>query len=151
MIEGVQYQLGNQHGLHEAVSQQVQRTLWGKMAANRTSYQGLEEGRNHRATLAWRETIQDDRTRAFLDIVLTDAVYAPLRAHLQWGKDGGCPLCGNPTGDWKHFVENCPGMPQAPGRPAEWARSMILSGTVPQGCARVPTNCQMGETEVWEE
>ena len=109
VIEGVRYQLDNQHGLHEAVSQQVQRTLWGKMAASRTSYQGLEEGRNHRATLAWRETVQDDRTRAFLDIVLTDAVYTPLRAHLRWGKDGGCPSAGMPQGTGSMLSRNVRG------------------------------------------
>ena len=136
-IEGVTYQLDNQHGLQEAVENQVQNTLWRQLAS-KTSYLGLEGGRNHKATLAWRETIQEERTKAFLDIILTDAVYTPLRAHLRWGKERSCPLCGEPTGDWKHFVVKCPAMPKGPSRPGDWPDCLILAGTVPLGYARTP-------------
>ena len=87
------YDLQNQHGLQEAIVQHVKDTLWARVAARRTGYQGMEQGRDEAATNSWRNTLQDDRNVAFLDIILTDGVYTPMRAHVRWGKSPKCPFC----------------------------------------------------------
>ena len=51
--------------------------LWVKLGTQRRNFQGLLKGRNHQATLAWGRQIKEDRTKAFLDTIMTDAVYTP--------------------------------------------------------------------------
>ena len=91
-VGGRMYDITNQHGLQEAIAQQAKDRLWGRIAAKRTAYQGMAQGRDDIATMCWRNNIQEERTQAFLDIILTDGVYTPLRAHLRWAKDPRCPL-----------------------------------------------------------
>ena len=51
-VGGRVYDIQNQHGLQEAVAQQVKDTLWGRIAAKRTGYQGMTQGRDDAGTTA---------------------------------------------------------------------------------------------------
>ena len=81
-IDGVNYDLSAQHGVVAAIQRKAADELWDKLGTRRRNYQGLKGGRNKQATLAWGKQIEEERTKAFLDIILTDALYTPYRAHL---------------------------------------------------------------------
>lgn len=42
-----------------------------------------------------------------LNIVLTDSVYTPARAHLRWRYEGTCDLCGAESGECMRYVHTC--------------------------------------------
>ena len=150
-IEGTTYDLRAQHGVAEAVQRKVADALWVKLGTQRRNFQGLLKGRNHQATLAWGRQIEEERTKAFLDIILTDAVYTPHRAHLRWGKAGHCPICKHPQGDWRHYVDECPGTTHKEESPAHFPDCLRYTGTVPLSWAQTPVSTQMGEREVWTQ
>ena len=109
-VDGESYDLSAQHGVVAAIQRKAADELWDKLGTRRRNYQGLKGGRNNQANLAWGKQIEEERTKAFLDIILTDAVYTPYRAHLRWGKSGQCPARNHPLGDWRHYVDHCPGI-----------------------------------------
>ena len=135
-IDGILYDLRAQHGVAEAVQRKVTDGLWEKLGTKRRNFQGLQKGRNHQATLAWGSQIKEDRTKAFLDTIMTDAVYTPHRAHLRWGKPGHCPICKHPQGDWRHYVNDCPGISHRAKCPAHFPDCLKYTGTVPYSWAR---------------
>ena len=148
-VGGRIYDLQNQHGMQEAIAQRVKDTLWARIAARRTGYQGMEQGRDEDATNSWRSTLEDSRNVAFLDIVLTDGVYTPMRAHMRWGKSPNCPFCQAQVADWKHFVKHCPAMPKAPAHQA-MPDSLTYTGNVPKGYIAQTHSVQMQQEEKWE-
>ena len=81
---------------------------------------------------------------------MTDAVYTPHRAHLRWGKPGHCPLCGHPQGDWRHFVDDCPGITHREKCPGHFPDCLRYTGTVPLSWAQTPVSTQMRGKETWE-
>ena len=119
----------------------TRNALWGKLAREREYYRGMEKGRDEQSTHAIREQL-DEKRRAYLDIIQTDAVYTPARAHLRWGKQGHCPKCNNPTGDWKHYVDQCHATPRhAAGNPPG-PDCLRYTGTVPTGYASLPLSLE---------
>ena len=150
-VDGTTHDLSAQHGVAEAVQRLVVDSLWVRLGTQRRNYQGLQRGRNHQATLAWRAQIQEERTKAFLDFILTDAVYTPHRAHLRWGKPGHCPICRHPQGDWRHYVDDCPGITRREKCPGHFPDCLRYTGTVPLSWAQTPDSTQMRERETWAQ
>ena len=115
-VGGRTYDLQNQHGLQEAIAQHVKDTLWAKLATRRTGYQGMAQGRDDVATNSWRNSLQDDRNQAFLDIILTDGVYTPMRSHLSLGQRSHLPLLPGTGGGLEAFCQALPGHAQRAGK-----------------------------------
>ena len=147
-VGGRTYDLQNQHGLQEAIAQHVKDTLWARLATRRTGYQGMAQGRDDVATNSWRNSLQDDRNQAFLDMILTDRVYTPMRSHLRWGKDPTCPFCQAQVADWKHFVKHCSAMPKGPENQAR-PDALTYTGTVPKGYVAQAQSLQVQQEEKW--
>ena len=148
-LKGRVYDLQNQHGIQEEIAQHVTDTLWARLATRRTAYQGMAQGRDECATNSWRSTLEDDRNVAFLDIILTDGVYTPMRAHMRWGKTPECPFCQAQVADWKHFVKHCPAMPNAPPHQA-MPDSLVYTGNVPKGYVAQARSAEMQQDEKWQ-
>lgn len=69
---------------------------------------GLERGRDEDAMEALMAEIRSPKDAAMMNIIVSDRVYTPARAHIRWGVVGGCPPCAAPQCDWLHDINDCP-------------------------------------------
>lgn len=49
-----------------------------------------------------------------LGVLMSDSVHTPATAHMRWGCDGYCALCGNDQGGWARCIHKCLGGPRLP-------------------------------------
>lgn len=100
------------HGLAGQMAGLVRRELWGRQAKRRTPLRGLEQGRGGEAMETLQTVPLSPNDAAMVTILLTDSVSAPARAHLRWGYEGTCGLCGAESGDWTHYAHRCTQTPR---------------------------------------
>ena len=84
-IQGHQSRLCETHNIIAQAVAQAKQVLWRRVAQESEAYKGLHTGRNEKATLMWHRRHKQGKDAAFVDILLTDGVYTPYRAHMRWG------------------------------------------------------------------
>lgn len=75
---------------------------------------GLHEDRDEEVMLLVDRARRSPVLKGILCNIQSHSVYTPSRAHLRWGFDAGCPLCGAPIGTWQHFIDDCAGTRRPP-------------------------------------
>ena len=75
-VNGITQAMDTSPDFFGTMLRQVRRTLW---------FRGLHSGRNETAINSLRRSL-DPQQIAFLDMIQTDSIYTPWRAHTRWGK-----------------------------------------------------------------
>lgn len=114
-IKGQLYSVADSHDMTNRVAGAAVAALWRMQAKRRLHLRGLERGRDEESMEALMHELRSPKHAAMMNIVIADSVHTPARAHMRWGFAGGCTLCGDAQGDWRHYVEDCPHTPRAEG------------------------------------
>lgn len=85
---------------------------------------------------------------AMLMVLHTDSVYTPARAHLRWGFEGACRLCGADSGDWMHYIQGCTRIPKMTDRET-MPDFLRYTGNSPACWMQAPHSWEMCEEEDW--
>ena len=84
-LQGQHSSLRETHNVIEKAVAQAKQILWRKVSQESEAFKGLHAGRNEKATHLWYRRHKKGKDAAFIDILLTDGVYTPYRAHMRWG------------------------------------------------------------------
>ena len=118
-FNGTTYAMDTDPDFLGTMLRQIRHALWQRLN-HQEHFQGLDQRRNETATNSLRRSL-DQQQVAFLDMVQTDSIYTPWRAHTRWGKTETehCTMRHAPVAKWAHFVGHCPhirGRPHLPHR-----------------------------------
>jgi ribonuclease HI len=91
-----------------AVLHRARDHMWGKLAATRHNFVGLESGRDDILSEGRQKRMRDKLNKGRMRVIQTDGVHTPWRQHQRAGGDGSCPRCGHACGDWEHLAWDCP-------------------------------------------
>jgi hypothetical protein len=72
--------LDHDHGVLESVLDCVKDSLWGELCSNKQCFQGLETGRDDKATMVWSRTLSSKHASQS-SVIRRGAVLTPLRQH----------------------------------------------------------------------
>lgn len=70
-------------------------------------------------------------------IILADSVYTPTRAHLRWGYEGACGVCGAEQGHWLDYVHKCTQTPKMQGQ-GKMPDCLKYTGNITAGWIHTP-------------
>ena len=148
-VDGVTYDMDTSADFLGTMLRQVRRTLWQTLSYQE-HYRGLHIGRNETATNSLRRSL-DPQQVAFLDIIHTDSIYTPWRAHIRWGKTetGHCTMCGTPVARWSLYVDECVHIKGRPYLPSHHPNCFRYTGCVPSGYCEAPKSVQMEERPIF--
>jgi ribonuclease HI len=134
--------LGHDHDALNLVLDCVKDSLWRELSCRKEAFHGLEVGRDDKATMVWPRTV-GNKHACQSSVIRRGAVLTPLRQHHKWGLDHRCPMCQHAHADWKHFVDDCPGVPVASIASEGLPNSLRYTGNVPKGFADRPCSTAM--------